>query len=329
MTVPDAQPGDSPEALPEAQAGMLTPRKIILQVIFWLIGLALLGWIIWRAIETGDWDRLATAEPAMIAALLGCTVLSSFLNGMTFWLTIRSVRRVGFGDMQLLNVVANMLNYAPVRAGAIARVVFHHRVDQLGLLQIGAWFAMIGYVLVLGVGSCLLATLVYDRFDLIWLLLVIGQMILGGLVTQVVVGHPLIIRHGRGIDRMIRDHRALWGAVVLRLVDIGAFTGRMAAAMAILGIHLPVTHIIVLALVALASSLIPFGRVGFREFCVAAAAARLGTLSEDVTVPWAQLALVESAGEAIVFIPLGAVAMLWYRRRWRQAGRRSHPAPTP
>jgi hypothetical protein len=28
------------------------------------------------------------------------------------------------------------------------------------------------------------------------------------------------------------------------------------------------------------------------------------------------LALVESAGEALVFIPLGALALLWYRKRW-------------
>lgn len=300
--------------------GLLSPRKLVMQAIFWIIGLALLGWIVYRAIQTGDWNKIAAADPLLIVALIGCTVFSSLLNGTAFWVTIQSVRRVRWTDMQLLNLVGNMLNYAPIRLGALARVVYHHRVDRLGLLQIGAWFALIGYILALGVGSCLLATLIYDQFDLIWVMLVIGQMILGGIATQVIVGHPLIVQHGRGIDRMARDHRALWGLIVLRIVDIAAFTGRMAIALHMLDIHLPLSHVVVLAVVALASSLIPFGRVGFREFCVAIVAARLGSTADDVTLPWEQLALIESAGEAILFIPAGIVAMLWYRKRWREAG---------
>jgi hypothetical protein len=299
--------------------GMVSPRKLLMQALFWVIGLGLLAWIIVRAMETGDWSKLASADPLLIVMLLGCTVISALLNGTAFWIAIQSVRRVRWHDMQLLNLVGNMLNYAPIRLGAIARIIYHHRVDRLGLLQIGAWFAIIAYILALGVGSCLLATLIYDQFDVIWVMLVLGQVVLGALATQVVVGHPLIVKHGRGIDRMARDHRALWGLVILRLADIAAFTGRMAAALMILDIHLPLAHIVVLGVVALASSLIPFGRVGFREFCVAIVAARLGTTADDVAVPWEQLALVESAGEALVFLPLGILAMLWYRKRWREA----------
>ena len=300
--------------------GTVSPRKLAMQAIFWVIGLALLAWIIQRALQNGDWGKLAAADPALIVVLLGCTVASAVINGTAFWVTIQSIRRVRWVDMQLLNLAGNMLNYAPVRLGALARVVYHHRVDRLSLLQIGAWFGLIGYVLALGVGSCLLATVIYDRFDLVWVLLVVSQMALGGIATQLVVGHPLIVAHGRGIDRMARDHRAMWGLIILRLADIAAFTGRMAAALYILEIHLPLAHIVVLAVVALASSLIPFGRVGFREFCVAIVAARLGAASSDVDLPWEQLALVESAGEALVYIPAGILAMIWYRRRWREAG---------
>lgn len=298
--------------------GVVSPRKLILQAVFWVLGLALLGWIIYRALQTGDWEKLASADPLLIVALLGCTVISAILNGTAFWVTIQSVRRVRWTDMQLLNLVGNMLNYAPVRLGAIARIMYHHRVDRLGLLQIGAWFTLIAYILALGVGACLLATLIYDQFDLVWIMLVVGQMVLGAAATQMLIGHPLIVKHGRGIDRMARDHRALWGLVVLRLADIAAFTGRMAIALLILDIHLPISHIVVLAVVALASSLIPFGRVGFREFCVAIVAARLGTSADDVALPWEQLALIESAGEALIFLPAGTLALLWYRKRWRE-----------
>ena len=215
-----------------------------------------------------------------------------------------------------------MLNYAPIRAGAIARIAYHIRVDRLGLLEIGAWFTMLGYILLLGVGSCALATLAHPEIDWLWAVLVIGQMILGAAVARVAVGHRLIVRHGRGIDRMLRDPMSLGGAVLLRLVDIAAFTGRMGAAISILGLTLPGSHLVMLALVALVASLIPFGRLGFREWAVALAAARLSAFGTDPgsieSFAWAQLALVESAGEASVVIPAGAVALLWYRHRWRR-----------
>jgi hypothetical protein len=45
--------------------------------------------------------------------------------------------------------------------------------------------------------------------------------------------------------------------------------------------------------------------------------ADLGTTQLDAEM--AQLALVESAGEALVYIPLGLVSLFWLRRRLRQA----------
>jgi hypothetical protein len=35
---------------------------------------------------------------------------------------------------------------------------------------------------------------------------------------------------------------------------------------------------------------------------------------------WNQLALLESAGEALVFIPLGICAIPWFRKRWKNRG---------
>ena len=68
------------------------------------------------------------------------------------------------------------------------------------------------------------------------------------------------------------------------------------------------TQIVVLAVVALASGLIPFGRVGFREACVALAAARLGFDEGAVSnQTWAQLALVDSMGEILIYVPLGVM----------------------
>jgi hypothetical protein len=304
---------------PEARA-LLKPRRVAVQVAGFAAGILLLAWIVVRAAGEGDWRQIAEAPPALLAALLGCTLASTFLNGASFWITVRPIRHLPFADLQRLNIVANMLNYAPVRLGAIARVVYHARVDRLGLLEIGAWFAVVAAILILGAASVLVATLARERVDEVWALLAAGQMALGVAVFQVLGGLPLAARYGHGLDRIARDGAALWSAAGIRALDLGTFVGRMAAAMAILDIHLGAGAAVVLAMVALAASLIPFGRLGFREFCVMAAAERLGMMAGDVESRMNQLALVESAGEALVFLPLGLLLLPWLRRRLR-AGR--------
>ncbi len=300
-----------------------TPRRVLLQLLGFSVGLALLIWVIKSAAANGQWQKVFQADPKLVIALISFSLLSSILNGSTFWITVQPIKRLQFWHMQWLNLAGNMLNYAPIRLGAISRVMYHLRVDGLTLLQITAWFGMIFYVLMLGVGSCVLATLARPSIDWIWATMVVGQMILGGFLTRFFVGHPLIVKHGRGIDRMLSEHRPLWGAIILRLADIGAFTGRMAVALMILDITLPYSNIIILALVAFLAQLAPFARVGFRESCVWLVAARLGESSGGIgdNVPWEQLALIESAGEAIIFIPGGAIALLWYRKRWRESSK--------
>lgn len=306
--------------VPEARA-LLSPRRLAIQVMGFVVGAVLLAWIIRLAVREGDWRRIAQAPPLLVAALLGCTLVSTLLNGTSFWVTVRPIRRLRFGDLQRLNVLANMLNYAPIRLGAIARVVYHMRVDGLPLLAIGAWFAFVAAILFLGVGSALVATLARERVDWIWALLVAGQMVLGVLIFRVMAAFPLAARYGQGLDRMVRDPLTIWSAMALRAADLGAYTGRMASAAAILGIDLSAGNVVVLAMVALAASLIPFGRLGVREFCVAAAGHRLSMGTGDVESRINQLALVESAGEALVFLTLGLMLLPWLLRRLK-AGRR-------
>ena len=127
----------------------------------------------------------------------------------------------------------------------------------------------------------------------------------------------MIARFARGFDAIVSDNRALWSTMVLRLADLGAFFGRMAVAAAILGIDLTTPQLVLLALVALAASLVPLGRLGFREFFVAQTARWLSMSGGDVEANMDQLALVESAGELLVFVPLGVMLLPWFRRKWR------------
>jgi len=311
--------------LSEDAPGLLAPRRIAVQIIGFVIGIALLAWCIWIAVDNGEdaWDRLAHADPRLVIGLALCSVVSLVVNGTNFWLVARPVRRLRLRDMISLNLAAAVLNYAPIRAGMIARIAYHLRVDRLTVLQVAAWFSAIAYVLLLTLGAFIAATIIHPELDLLWAALLAGQLLLGGVLTWAIMGQPVIARYGRGMDRMLRAPTCLWGGIVLRLVDIGAFAGRMACAVAILDLTLSTGDTLVLGASTLALSLNPLGRTGFREIAVAFVASRLASpdlATTQVDGQMATLALIESAGEALVAIPAGVVALFWYRKRWVSAG---------
>ncbi|MBT8486101.1 MAG: hypothetical protein HKO59_04730 [Phycisphaerales bacterium] len=306
------------------EGSLLSPRKIALQTVGFVVGVALLIWCIKTAFggDGDEWRRIAHANPWLVLGLVGCTLVSMFVNGTLFWLVAQPMQRLGFRDMQWLNLVTAVLNYAPIRAGLIARVAYHLRVDRLSLLEIGAYLAAIAYTLALTVGSCIVATLIRPGIDGWWWALLLGQLALGGGLTWALMGQPLVARYGRGMDEMLRQPLCLWGAIGLRLVDIGAFVGRMFCAVAILELDLSGPETVLLGIAAITLSLNPIGRTGFREIAVAFVASQLVSpdlSNTELDSAMATLALVESAGEAMVAIPLGAICLLWYRRRWKNA----------
>ena len=100
---------------------------------------------------------------------------------------------------------------------------------------------------------------------------------------------------------------------------MGTYAGRIAFSLAILGIEMSPSHIILLAVVALVTNLLPIGRFGFRELAVAWTAPRLGSESV-VDVPWEQLALVESGAELLIYLPLGILCSPWFAMVLRRGG---------
>src|SRR5688572_3352180 len=126
---------------------LLSPGKMAMQVLGFALGVALLTWCISEAVKGGGegWSKLRNAPGSLVAGLIGCTVVSLAANGALFWIVVRPVHPLRLGHMQLLNLVTSVLNYAPIRAGLIARVAYHLRVDRMSLMLIGGWFAAIGY----------------------------------------------------------------------------------------------------------------------------------------------------------------------------------------
>lgn len=315
---------------------IMSPKKLVIQLLGFAVGLALLIWCIVGAAGQGDWSAVANADPLLVLGLMGCTIVSLACNGATFWLVIRPIQKLRLRDMELLNLTAAVLNYAPIRAGLIARVAYNMRVDRLPLLVIGGWLAAIAYTMLLALGSVVVATLLKQTYDWswwLWTIAIIAQLLVGGLLTialinfaQSMLPGDLLNKLGKGMHNMLRQPAVLWGALGVRLIDIAAYFGRMTCAAAILGLDTKLTgsQIALLAITAMVMSLIPLGRVGYREAGVALVAPFLVGMS-DIDTSLKQLALVESAGEAIVAIPLGALSLFWYRRRWKNAGRNTGP----
>jgi len=308
---------------------VLSTKQIVAQVIGFVIGAVLLAWCISIAVRQGDWSKVADADPLLIVGLAGFSIVSLAVNGTIFWLVIRPVQHVRFDHMQWLNLVTTVLNYAPIRAGLIARVVYHLRVDRMTLLQVGAWFAAIGATMMIALGSVVAATIVRPELDWLWVGLALGMVGLAGMMLGAMMGRPVIVKYGRGMDLMLRRPSCLWGALALRLVDIFAYAGRMGCAVAIVGLDFTGTDILLLAIADIALNLNPLGRVGFREVGVALFAGYLGMSGAELDAATSQLGLINSAGEALVGIPLGSIALLWYRKRWVQARENGETSKRP
>jgi hypothetical protein len=151
-----------------------------------------------------------------------------------------------------------------------------------------------------------------------WLVLLLAQMIVGAYLVRVLLQTPVLARHAPHVGRIVRSDTVLWGTLAVRAVDVAAYTVRLLVAMRLLGVSLPSSSDVVqLAAVGLAASIIPFGRLGFREAAVALFAQRLDVTGAHAEAAWAQLALVESMAEALIILPLGGAGLLWVRGRWR------------
>ncbi len=305
----------------ERSQPILSRRQIIVQIVGFALGAALLGWCLWIAVKQGDWSRVRNADLLLIAGLAGFTIVGLLVNGVIFWAVIQPVRHVRLLSMVWLNFLSSLFNYAPIRAGLLARIAYNLRVDQLSLLEIAAWFAAIGLTLAIAVLALLGATIVRPQIDWLWWIILLAQVIVAGLVVRVMARGKLLERFGRGIDRMLRAPLGLWGAIVLRIADVAAITGRMWCAAEIMGLDFSWNEIVILSLASLAASLNPLGRIGYREAGVAFVAGLLAsgtTTAATLNAHMIQLALIESVGEAIVFIPLGLAALPWYWLRMRR-----------
>ncbi len=309
-------------------------RETAVQLIGFAVGIWLIVWCARKALADGGAESIrqhvAVAPWWLLAALLGTTLVSLLCNGALFWALLRPVRPLPQHELQAINLLASFLNYTPLpfRMGLVARFAYHWRVNRMPTSLIAAWFgaAMVSVAVAflsvalglpfatqVGLGGVAMIALVASA---------VGVIMVGWLARR-----AFVVRWMKGNERMLSDPRAFGLATAFRLIDVAAWSARMACAVAILDIPITTTQAAFLGVTAVIASMNPLGRFGFREAAVVWVASEIfqGSMSaEDVTATFAQLALLESAAEGMVTIPLGSIAAWWCWNRFRNAGPR-HP----
>lgn len=317
--------------LPEAPAERKTRGP--LRWLLYAVGLALLAWCIYFAIEgtrdqTGQsgFARLADADPLDIAAIAGLVLVQIGLNGIAFcWLTrpFEKQRPVSIRDMTALIAATSLLNYLPMRAGLIGRAAYlkqrhdlDYRVSMLMMLMVAG--GTVGVFILLG-----MVTLwrVEAGVDLLWWVCAAVGLIIGGIAA--LPAGKLLIQFIPGVsNRWFRQMTAgkVAGATLLlslRALDVLCNAGRLYLAAKVLGVPLALPTAILMAIggmfVTLATPL-PNG-LGLREGLYGLFA-RAG-LGEDLLTGSAgiSIGLVDRAAEAVVFIVTGLAALAYLHRR--------------
>ena len=291
------------------------------QFVFQVLGFALGAWLLWtvvqNALQAGDFTALHDAEPMKLGLMLLLSVASSVCNAALFTSVSRPLAltpSLSLRRMIPLNFSCGALNYAPFRLGTVARVAWHVRVDGMNTSRVSALMAMAGgWYLLVGLAA----------FGALWIRPAADWGTLGIALAFIplgwLVGRLLIAKLPGGLFRearpMLSNRRASVECAGLRILDLLCFTARLLVGANILGIELSLGDGILLAVIATFASLVPFGRLGFREAGVAGAAGAIGNIDPGLRD---QLSLLDSAAEAAAYVPLGlALALLWFRPKFQ------------
>jgi len=281
---------------------------------------------------------LRQADLRLVATMIVVSALSMVCAGTAFWLALRPARRIPWGVHQAVNAMATLVNYAPVRLGVPSRFVYHMGVDGLGAWLVAGWVATVGACTLSALAGMTCGALVgVGTIELLgW-----GAAAAIGLGVACAIGTteacvrvvglvrrvPLVARKLGGAESMLASRTSLRLVAATRFVDFSMYAARAWCAGRILDLPLDTQQILLVALAGYIVNYNPLGRFGFREATMAFVASRLaGETGLDVGAAFAQLALVESAGEALASIPLGTVGGSWCGLRILRA-RRAQRAP--
>lgn len=168
-------PPEHDSATPPATNVEPAPRRsrsrVLVQVIGFVIGIGLMAWCVSRALSPDNrqhLEKLRDADWRLVAALAGLSLLSLLINGASFWVVIRPVRRIPFTSVLAVNALATALASLPFKLSVLCRFIIHHRRDGVPLLTITVWMGNALTIILATLVPIVLVSLWRGQVDTIW-----------------------------------------------------------------------------------------------------------------------------------------------------------------
>jgi hypothetical protein len=321
----------------------LSATKIAVQVLGFLIGLALLGWCVKQAFSPENQKQLVALRDAplhLIAMLVAANLMVLLCSGLSFYVSLRPLWKLNFWDLQATNAIATFLSYVPFKAGMLFRILVHNRRDGVPVALIGAWFGAVSIIMAITLLPLFVASLLTREINGKWIAIALSIGIVGfvkvcflawyfhgtrGMAIMRAIAEKLgswatkLVRttfvrtaHG-GLDILASPGRVLL-LVFVRLVDMGNQALRFYLAGMIVGTPIALDTCVLLASMHFVVGVIsPAGTVGTREAAIVGTASMLGLENPPAM---AGVALLVLASEAVVnsFVSVLAVLRLGVHR---------------
>jgi hypothetical protein len=256
-----------------------------------------------RSVQGAPWWLIAAA---LVLPLLNWLVISG-----SFWLMMRRLGRVAFGEMVSLIGASWLLNYLPLRAGMVGRIAYHKTVNNIPIAAslrvtvIGLIFGAVSVLFMLSVAVLLAGRAAAPA----WAGVLLAPMLIAALTA-------LILK--------LRGQTTWWfpAAFGLRYLDSLIWTLRYAVVFALVGLPIDLSAAVAIAAVSQVAILIPLvgNGLGLREWAVGITAAALppvliGGEGDMVTAIGLTADLANRAAEVLLAVPVGLTAIWLLTRR--------------
>jgi hypothetical protein len=317
------------------------PLMLALQLVGFLIGLALLAWcgkIAFSGENREAMSNLGEAPPNLMITLVLLSVLGVILDGLTIWLVLRPVRRIQLSGMLATNALATFLSLLPFKLSVMTRVAIHRKRDGVPLAIIGPWFAAVGAVMLAAIAPILLLAAWRPEIDLLWIAMLVVSLLLVTVMLSVAArtlggqrGLRLIQAFAerqpiRLIERitksetfilldeglaMLADFKNTLAAVGLRVLYIASMAARLFVASRIVGNPLPTDQSLFGSVAYFFIGIVsPVGALGAREGGTAKFLEWFGEIDfEQLAV----IMLVVTGSEILANTALAAIGIAWLR----------------
>jgi uncharacterized membrane protein YbhN (UPF0104 family) len=284
----------------------------------WILGLgliiaALVVVVRQRAVVESALDALASPDWRLVVAFLLAVAANVLFTAVTYWyLTRRYAHRrpLGLGDMCRLIGAAAVLNYLPLRAGLFGRVAYQRTIHGVSIADSGKtvlWATGLS-----GAVACVL---------------VLAAVLPNGLITML----PMPIVLGVAIMVALRGPaRDLGAALVFRQLDGLAWAVRYWLVFKLIHVQISPEGVSAVAGVGMLASFIPLtsNGLGLREWGVGLTAGQLprGWVASSGSAGASGLGLtadlLNRAGELVVIVPVGLIAIALLHRDMRRMSSR-------